>query len=136
MTYLLNLYSKSCDNFLLVGHFNLSPNNSNLKHSMNSLSSNNLIKQFTCFKSASPTCIDLIITNQKKPFYEIMQFWERFIGLSQGNNNDSKAYFRCRAKIRRGAENISAWLGLTWHDSVLDEENIAVLKQLDWWYLI
>ena len=37
------------------------PNNSNLKDFMNScFSSDNLIKQPTCFKSFSPTCIDLI----------------------------------------------------------------------------
>ena len=41
----------------------------------------------------------------------------------------TKVYFRCRAESRR-AENISARLGSAWHASVLDEENIAVLKQL------
>ena len=41
----------------------------------------------------------------------------------------TKAYFRRRAEIKR-AENISARLGSSWHASVLDEENIAVLKQL------
>ena len=40
-----------------------------------------------------------------------------------------KAYFRRRAEARR-AEIISARLGSAWHASVLDEENIAVLKQL------
>ena len=39
------------------------------------------------------------------------------------------AYFRCRAQTRH-AENISARLGSGWHATVLDEENIAVLKQL------
>ena len=34
------------------------------------------------------------------------------------------------------AEIISARLGSAWHASVLDEESIAVLKQLYWWYLI
>ena len=40
-----------------------------------------------------------------------------------------KTYFRRRAETRY-AENISARLGLAWHASVLDEENIAVLRQL------
>ena len=40
-----------------------------------------------------------------------------------------KAYFRCRAAARR-TENISARLGSVWHASILDEENIVVLKQL------
>ena len=42
-----------------------------------------------------------------------------------------KTYFRRSAETRCG-ENISAQLGLAWHASVLDEENIAVLKQLYW----
>ena len=40
-----------------------------------------------------------------------------------------KAYFRRRAATRR-TENISARLGSVWHASILDEENIVVLKQL------
>ena len=46
-----------------------------------------------------------------------------------------QAYFRRRAEARR-AEIISARLGSAWYASVLDEENVAVLKQLYWWYLI
>ena len=49
----LNLCSKPYDNFLLVGDFNMSPNNSNLKDFMNSFFSDNLIKQPMCFKSFS-----------------------------------------------------------------------------------
>ena len=52
-----------------------------------------------------------VIPNQKK-------------GLSA-----SKVYFRPRAETRR-AENISARLGSAWHASVLDKENIAVLKPI------
>ena len=40
-------------------------------------------------------------------------------------------YFRRRAEARR-TEIISARLGSAWHASVLDEENIAVLKKLYW----
>ena len=39
------------------------------------------------------------------------------------------AYFTRRAETRR-AENISARLGLAWHASDLDKENMVVLKQL------
>ena len=46
-----------------------------------------------------------------------------------------KAYSRRRAEARR-ADIISVRLGSTWHASVLNEENIAVLKQFYWWYLI
>ena len=38
--------------------------------------------------------------------------------------------------ILDAVEIISARLGSVWHAFVLDEENIAVLKQLCWWYLI
>ena len=44
-------------------------------------------------------------------------------------NGFAKAYFRRRAEARR-AEIISARPGSAWHASVLDEENIAVLKEL------
>ena len=40
-----------------------------------------------------------------------------------------KAYFRRLAETRR-AENISAQLGSVCHASALDQENIAMLKQL------
>ena len=46
-----------------------------------------------------------------------------------------KAFFRRRAEARR-AEIISARLGSTLHASILDEENMVLLKQLYWWYLI
>ena len=41
----------------------------------------------------------------------------------------SKAYFRRPAEAR-SAKIISARLGLAWYAFVLDEKNIAVLKQL------
>ena len=47
----------------------------------------------------------------------------------------AQAYFRRHAEARR-AEVISARLGSAWHASVLVEENIAMLKQLYWWYLV
>ena len=42
--------------------------------------------------------------------------------------NTRQTHFRRRAETRR-AENISARLRSAWHASVLDEENIAALKQ-------
>ena len=42
---------------------------------------------------------------------------------------EAKAYFRRRVEARR-AEIISVRLGSAWHASVLDEERMAVLKQL------
>ena len=41
----------------------------------------------------------------------------------------SKVYFRRRPETKR-PENISARLGSAWHASVLDKENIAVLKPI------
>ena len=46
----------------------MSPNNSNFKDFMNScFPSDNLIKQPTCFKPFSPTCIDLIVVGTIAP---------------------------------------------------------------------
>ena len=44
--------------------------------------------------------------------------------------NTRQAHFRRRAETRR-AEDISVRLRSAWHACVLDEENIAVLKQFD-----
>ena len=41
----------------------------------------------------------------------------------------SQAYFKCRAETRR-VKKISVRLSLAWHASVLDGENLVVLKKL------
>ena len=58
-----------------------------------------------------------------------LYFREPYRSMYKKLNTFSSAYFRRRAEIRR-AENISPRLGSAWHATVLDEENIAVLKLL------
>ena len=59
----LELYLANYENFLIVGDFNLDEKNSNLKNFMHSFNLENIVKEPTCFKSDSPTCIDLILTS-------------------------------------------------------------------------
>ena len=56
-------YFTNYENFLVVGDFNLGEENSTLKDFMNSCNLENVVKKPTCFKSDSPTCIDLILTS-------------------------------------------------------------------------
>ena len=75
--YFLDILSKvlskqTCqyENVMLIGDFNLTVNNKNLGVFMNTFNLDSLINKPTCFQSANPTCIDLILTNKKslKPF--------------------------------------------------------------------
>ena len=59
----LELYLANYENFSIVGDFNLDEKNSHLKNFMHSFDLENIVKEPTCFKSGSPTCIDLILTS-------------------------------------------------------------------------
>ena len=48
---------------MLTADFNLTVNNKNLGVFMNTFNLESLINKLTCFQSADPTCIDLILTN-------------------------------------------------------------------------
>ena len=56
----LSTYLKDYGNILLLGDFNLTPENTNLQH----FNLENLMHEATCFKGL-PSCIDFIITNRK-----------------------------------------------------------------------
>lgn len=60
INFFLNISSKSCDKFRLVGDFNVSPNNGNFKRFINDFSLDNISKHGTYFKPVSSTSIDLI----------------------------------------------------------------------------
>ena len=73
--YFLDILSKvlskqTCqyENVMLIGDFNLTVNNKNLRVFMNTFNLDSLINKPTCFQSANPTCIDLILTNKKSLF--------------------------------------------------------------------
>ena len=71
----LNFFSSSCENFLLLGDFNLSTENPNFKNLHNSFDLESLIKIPTCYKSlSSPTSIDLMLTNKKNFFMKSTTF--------------------------------------------------------------
>ena len=64
LTNLIDLFSSSYDNFILMGDLNSQPNDSIRKDFMEANRFINLIKSNTCFKGKS-SCIDLILTNRK-----------------------------------------------------------------------
>ena len=51
-----------------MGDFNLTIENKNLGELLNPFNLKSLISSPTCFQSANPTCIDLILTNQEDLF--------------------------------------------------------------------
>ena len=55
---------------VLLGHLNMTPENTNLQHFTDSFNLENLIHEATCFKGL-PSCINLIITNRKPYFKNI-----------------------------------------------------------------
>ena len=59
------------ENFILMGDFNVEPNDANMKDFCQIYGCKNIIKEKTCFQNPiNPTCIDLIITNRPKSFQE------------------------------------------------------------------
>ena len=62
------------ENFVLLGDFNMSTENPNLKNFMCSFDLESLINSSTCYKSINPTCIDLILTNKKNLFVKSATF--------------------------------------------------------------
>ena len=62
-----NNLSKDYENILLLGDFNITPENQTLRHFTDSFNLENLIHEATCFKGLS-SCIHLIITSRKSHF--------------------------------------------------------------------
>ena len=60
----LDVYTKSYDNFLLIGDFNAEEGEADMENFMELYDLGNLIKEKTCFKSVeNPSCVDLFLTN-------------------------------------------------------------------------
>ena len=66
---LLTYYRSSYDNILLLGDFNMSFSNKNMKDLCDMFELNRLIKDPTCFKSSNPSCIDNFYTNFTTMFF-------------------------------------------------------------------
>ena len=56
---------KELENIVLLGDFNMIAENTKTEQLLNTFSLENLITSRTSFKSVTPTCIDLVLTNQK-----------------------------------------------------------------------
>ena len=73
---MIDYFSVSYDNHVIIGDFNLEPSTGLLKHFINSNALYNLIKVNRCFKGKG-TCIDLILTNRKYSFKNTNAFETR-----------------------------------------------------------
>ena len=58
-------YRSTHDNILLMGDFNMTPNNLKLSELIDDHELCTLISEPTCFKSINTTCIDNFLTNKK-----------------------------------------------------------------------
>ena len=56
------------ENFVLLGDFNMSSENPNLKNFMYSFDLDSVIDSPTCYKSINPFCINLVLANKKNHF--------------------------------------------------------------------
>ena len=66
----LDFYSSKYESFCLIGDFNCAPNDTIISDFMDNYGLKNLVRSPTCFRSDSPRCIDLILTNRKRSFSE------------------------------------------------------------------
>ena len=64
----LDFYSSKYESFCLIGDFNCEPKDSAISDFMDNYDLCNLVKSPTCFRSDSPRCIDLILTNRRRSF--------------------------------------------------------------------
>ena len=62
---ILTFYRSTHDNILLMGDFNMTPNNPKLSELIADHELCALISEPTCFKSINPACIDNLLTNKK-----------------------------------------------------------------------
>ena len=62
------------ENFVLLGDFNMSTANANLKNFTCSFGMDSLINSPNGYKSINPTYIDLILTNKKNHFMKSATF--------------------------------------------------------------
>ena len=62
---ILTFYRSTHDNFLLMGDYNMTPNNPKLTELIADHELCTLISEPTCFKSINRTCINNFLTNKK-----------------------------------------------------------------------
>ena len=65
----LDQFSATYGNLILMGDFNVEPEEKNILDVLNTYKFKNLVKQRTCYKNSdNPSCIDLILTNCHRSF--------------------------------------------------------------------
>ena len=75
----LDKLSATYDNLILLGDFNVEPEEESTAEFLNLYNLKNLVKQNTCFKNPNkPTCTDLILTNSTHSFQNADTFETRF----------------------------------------------------------
>ena len=62
----LDHYSENYENFMFIGDFNMTETEEQLKNFLDLYSLKNLVKEPTCYKSNTPKCIDLVLTNRNR----------------------------------------------------------------------
>ena len=62
----LDHYSEDYENFMFIGDFNMTETEEQLKEFLDLYSLKNLVKDPTRYKSHTPRCIDLVLTNRKR----------------------------------------------------------------------
>ena len=68
MSDLVDKYSETYSNIMIIGDFNEEPMSNHMEPFMDSHQFKNLIKSNTCFKKDSGKCIDLIVINKPNSF--------------------------------------------------------------------
>ena len=71
---ILTFYRSTHDNILLMGDFNMTPNNSKLRELIIDHELCTLISEPICFKSTNPTFINNFLTNKKTRFTKTLTF--------------------------------------------------------------
>ena len=93
LTKIIDYFTNTYDNHLIIGDFNLEPTDSALMGFLDSNSLTNLIKANTCFKGKG-SCIDLILTNRAFSFKFTSTYETEISDHHHMIYTMSKAYFQ------------------------------------------
>jgi exonuclease III len=74
ITNVLDYYSSSYENIIIMGDFNEEITQSHMNNFLSQFSLYSLIKKPTCYKSSDGRCIDLILTNKNRSFQKSNSF--------------------------------------------------------------
>ena len=76
----LALYSSHCENFIIIGDFNVEANDSAISVFSDTYDLKSLTKEPTCYKNSNkPSCIDLILTNKPRSFQLSWGLFKKYV---------------------------------------------------------